>query len=74
MSNAGQDCCPRSRLLLERPIYDSFVAELTNRFKDLRLGLPNDEATEIGPLISLNHRQQVRRFSELKTIFIATDV
>ena len=50
--NCGQDCCARSRLLVERPVYDEFVERLTKRTAELRIGQPLDEETEIGPMIS----------------------
>jgi len=64
LGNTGQDCCARSRLLLERPLYESFVAQLVERFRSLRLGLPLDESTEIGPLISFTHREKVHSWIE----------
>lgn len=65
LGNAGQDCCARSRLLLERPIYAEFVARLKEQFQSLKLGLPLDETTEIGSLISLAHRDRVHRYIEI---------
>jgi betaine-aldehyde dehydrogenase len=62
LGNAGQDCCARSRLLVERAIYEPFVSELAQRFQSVRLGLPQDEATEMGPLISASHRETVRQY------------
>ncbi len=51
-ANAGQDCCARSRLLVERSVYDDVVARVAERTGRLVVGDPTDEATEIGPLIS----------------------
>lgn len=59
LGNAGQDCCARSRILVERPIYDRFTEALTDRFSKIRVGDPMDEATEIGPLVSTSHRERV---------------
>jgi len=59
LGNAGQDCCARSRLLIQRPIYNAFLARLTELFQALQLGNPLDEATEIGTLISHSHRDRV---------------
>ena len=50
--NAGQDCCSRSRILVERPIYDEFVEKFVNRTKTMKVGSPTDESTEMGPLIT----------------------
>ncbi len=57
--NAGQDCCSRSRILVERPIYDEFVEKFVNRTKTMKVGLPTDESTEMGPLITASHRESV---------------
>jgi len=56
--NSGQDCCARSRILVQRPIYEEFVEWLTSRTAKLRIGQPLDEETEIGPLISAAQRQR----------------
>lgn len=65
LGNAGQDCCARSRLLLERPIYEEFVHRLSQQFQALKLGLPAEETTEIGALVSLEHRDRVREYIDL---------
>jgi betaine-aldehyde dehydrogenase len=56
--NCGQDCCARSRILVERPIYDEFVERFSRRSEKLRVGQPLSEETEIGPLISAGQRQR----------------
>ncbi|MFZ4519036.1 MAG: aldehyde dehydrogenase family protein [Microthrixaceae bacterium] len=55
-ANAGQDCCARSRLLVERSVYDRVVAALAERTGRLTVGDPGDESTEIGPMISEGQR------------------
>jgi len=60
--NAGQDCCSRSRILVERPIYDEFVERFVNRTKAMRVGNPADEQTEMGPLITPQHRDSVLNY------------
>jgi betaine-aldehyde dehydrogenase len=65
LGNAGQDCCARSRLLLERPLYEEFLYRLSNAFKQLKLGFPLHEETEIGALISSAHRDRVQHYIEL---------
>lgn len=57
--NAGQDCCSRSRFLVERPIFDEFVERFVNRTKTMKVGSPADEQTEMGPLITPQHRESV---------------
>jgi acyl-CoA reductase-like NAD-dependent aldehyde dehydrogenase len=56
--NSGQDCCSRSRMLVQRPVYEEFQERFTRRTAALRLGSPLDEATELGPLISAAQRQR----------------
>src|SRR5690242_12515714 len=57
--NAGQDCCARSRLFIEREAYDPFMAELEAAVKAIRVGDPLDESTQMGPLISEDQRETV---------------
>jgi acyl-CoA reductase-like NAD-dependent aldehyde dehydrogenase len=56
--NSGQDCCARSRLLVQRPVYEEFVERFAQRTTTLRVGQPLDEQSEIGPLISAGQRQR----------------
>jgi acyl-CoA reductase-like NAD-dependent aldehyde dehydrogenase len=62
--NAGQDCCARSRILVQRSVYDRFLELLEPAVTGLRVGAPADESTEMGPLISALQRQRVRGFIE----------
>lgn len=64
LGNAGQDCCARSRLLLEKPIYDEFVSRLAELFKQVRLGDPQNEDTEMGSLISQKQQERVLNYVE----------
>src|SRR5689334_6981110 len=61
-ANAGQDCCARSRILVERPAMDSFMDALEEAVEALKVGDPLDEATEMGPLISAGQRESVSSF------------
>ncbi|MFN8379657.1 MAG: aldehyde dehydrogenase family protein [Anaerolineae bacterium] len=63
--NSGQDCCSRSRILVERPIFDEFVERFTARAKTLKVGDPSDEATEQGPLITPQHRETVLHYLQI---------
>src|SRR2546425_4392947 len=63
--NAGQDCCARSRVFIERAIYDRAVAALVEEARKLRTGDPLEEETQIGSLISRSHRDRVRGYVEL---------
>ncbi|WP_414673233.1 aldehyde dehydrogenase family protein [Lacisediminihabitans sp.] len=60
--NAGQDCCARSRILVERSVLDRFLELLEPAVKGVRVGSPTDEATEMGPLVSAAHREKVRSY------------
>ncbi|MEU8201710.1 aldehyde dehydrogenase family protein [Streptosporangium sp. NPDC049046] len=60
--NAGQDCCARSRILVERSVHDEFLARFGEAVLNVRVGDPRDEATEMGPLISAEHRERVASF------------
>ena len=63
--NAGQDCCSRSRILVEKPIFDNFVERFVQRAESLKIGLPQDENTEMGPLITPEHRDSVCKYLEI---------
>ena len=60
--NAGQDCCARSRILVERSAYDRFLGLLVEATKSVRVGDPEDDATEMGPLISAEQREKVSSY------------
>jgi betaine-aldehyde dehydrogenase len=60
--NTGQDCCARSRYLVERSIYAEFVERFVERSRAVRMGDPQDEATEIGPLASPVQRERVEGY------------
>src|SRR4051812_27489849 len=62
--NAGQDCCARSRILVERSALDSFLEALEREVTSLRVGDPLDEATQMGPLISAEQREKVASYVE----------
>jgi betaine-aldehyde dehydrogenase len=60
--NAGQDCCARSRILVERSAYDEFVTRLEPAVLGLRVLDPSDESSEMGPLISAHQQASVRGY------------
>ncbi len=60
--NAGQDCCARSRILVERSAVDRFMAALEEAVEAIRVGDPLDDATEMGPLISADQRWTVSSY------------
>jgi acyl-CoA reductase-like NAD-dependent aldehyde dehydrogenase len=67
--NAGQDCCARSRILVERSAYDRFADLLVDATRGMKVGDPEDEATEMGPLISAQHRETVASFVKGEPLF-----
>jgi betaine-aldehyde dehydrogenase len=67
--NAGQDCCARSRILVERAVYDRFVELLVEATRNVKVGDPLDDATEMGPLISAQQRESVASFVDGNALF-----
>ncbi|HUQ22410.1 MAG TPA: aldehyde dehydrogenase family protein, partial [Gaiellaceae bacterium] len=67
--NAGQDCCARSRILVERSAYDRFLELLIEATRGVQVGDPEEDATEMGPLISAAHRETVSSFVEGEPLF-----
>ncbi|WP_067462010.1 aldehyde dehydrogenase family protein [Nocardia amamiensis] len=65
--NAGQDCCARSRILVQRSVFDRFLELLEPAVRGVRVGDPSDESTEMGPLISAAHRERVAEFVQPST-------
>ncbi len=62
--NAGQDCCARSRILVQKSVYDRFLEMLVKATAGVKVGDPADESTEMGPLISAEHRSTVAGYLE----------
>ncbi len=60
--NAGQDCCARSRILVEESAYDEFMAGLEEAVSNLRVEDPSHDSSEMGPLITAAHRKSVERY------------
>ncbi len=60
--NAGQDCCARSRLLVHKSVYDEFMQHFEEAVGRVVVGDPRDERTEVGPLVTLAHRENVASF------------
>ncbi|WP_431923343.1 aldehyde dehydrogenase family protein [Amycolatopsis tucumanensis] len=60
--NAGQDCCARSRILVQDTVYDRFLELLEPAVRNLVVGDPGGEKTEMGPLISARHREKVASY------------
>jgi acyl-CoA reductase-like NAD-dependent aldehyde dehydrogenase len=60
--NAGQDCCARSRILVQDSVYQRFLELLETAVQGVVVGDPGDEKTEMGPLISARHRERVASY------------
>jgi acyl-CoA reductase-like NAD-dependent aldehyde dehydrogenase len=60
--NAGQDCCARSRVLVQRSAFDRFMELLEPAVKNFTVGDPVEPATDMGPLISARHRESVSSY------------
>jgi acyl-CoA reductase-like NAD-dependent aldehyde dehydrogenase len=60
--NAGQDCCARSRIVVQESVYDRFLGAFVDATRGVKVGDPADEATEMGPLVSADHRDKVASY------------
>jgi acyl-CoA reductase-like NAD-dependent aldehyde dehydrogenase len=60
--NAGQDCCARSRILVERSAFDGFLELFEDAVRGVVVTDPADEKAEMGPLISAEHRARVASY------------
>lgn len=61
-ANSGQDCCARSRILVERPVVDDFMAALERAVTAMKVGDPLQETTDMGPLISADQLETVSSY------------
>jgi len=64
LDNAGQDCCARSRILVQRNVYDRFLGLFEQAVKGVVVADPSRERTQMGPLISAAQRENVRSYVE----------
>jgi len=62
--NAGQDCCARSRILVQRSVFEKFMGLLEPAVAGVRVGSPTEDSTEMGPLISAGQRDSVSSYVE----------
>lgn len=63
--NAGQDCCARSRMLVEQSVYPEVVERFVAATEAINLGDPSLDQTEMGPLITAAHRRRVAEYLEI---------
>ena len=71
--NAGQDCCARSRILVQRSAYDEFLGRLETAVRDWRVIEPSDEASQMGPMVSSGQRESVLRYVDGTTVAFQGD-
>ncbi len=69
--NSGQDCCARSRILVQRPAYDEFVGRLEEAVKAMRVADPAAASTDMGPMVSAGQRDSVQGFIERASVAFA---
>jgi len=67
--NAGQDCCARSRILVEKSVFDRFLDLLTEATKALKVGDPENPSTDMGPLVSAEQRDSVASYVDGEVAF-----
>jgi betaine-aldehyde dehydrogenase len=63
--NCGQDCCARSRILVERSAHDRVVELFAEATRSVKVGDPTDDATEVGTLVSEKQRERVKDYIEI---------
>ena len=61
-ANTGQDCCARSRLFVERPIYERFLERFVDATRKLVVGDPRQPTTQLGPMVSAGQRESVEAY------------
>jgi acyl-CoA reductase-like NAD-dependent aldehyde dehydrogenase len=64
LDNAGQDCCARSRILVQRNVFDLFMELFEQAVKGVVVADPSRDSTQMGPLISADQREHVRSYVE----------
>jgi acyl-CoA reductase-like NAD-dependent aldehyde dehydrogenase len=67
--NAGQDCCARSRIFVQRSAYDRFLELFVEATRGVKVGDPSSPETEMGPLISAEHRERVSSYVDGNVVF-----
>jgi acyl-CoA reductase-like NAD-dependent aldehyde dehydrogenase len=71
--NAGQDCCARSRILVQRSVYDEFLGRLETAVRDWRVIDPADESSQMGPMVSAGQRDSVLQYVDGATVAFSGD-
>ncbi|CAB4895249.1 MAG: aldehyde dehydrogenase family protein [Actinobacteria bacterium] len=65
--NSGQDCCARSRILVQRSVFDDFMQHFEKAVGALTVGDPTQSTTDMGPLVSRQHHDAVSAYVDAKT-------
>lgn len=71
LDNAGQDCCARTRILVQKSVYDDFLRRFEAAMGEVVVGDPRDAATQMGPLVSAGHLEKVRGYVEADGVDVA---
>ena len=71
--NAGQDCCARSRILVERSAYDEFVGRLETAVRGMKVVDPAQDDSEMGPMVSARQRDSVQAYIDGATVAFQGD-
>ena len=64
-ANTGQDCCARSRVLVEKPAYDEFLDAFVEATEAIAVGDPLSESTQVGPMVSAKQRESVEKYIDM---------
>jgi len=64
-ANTGQDCCARSRVLVEKPVYDQFLKAFVEATESIKIGDPLSDSTQVGPMVSARQRENVEKYIDL---------
>jgi betaine-aldehyde dehydrogenase len=65
--NSGQDCCARSRILVQRSVFDEFMQHFEKAVTGLTVGDPTQSSTDMGPLVSRSHHDAVSAYMDTDT-------
>ena len=64
-SNQGEICLCGSRVFVEKPIYEKFIKDFVEKTKSLKIGDPQEDSTNIGAIVSLQHKQKIMSYIDL---------
>ncbi|MDH6195991.1 acyl-CoA reductase-like NAD-dependent aldehyde dehydrogenase [Mycobacterium frederiksbergense] len=70
LDNSGQDCCAKTRILVQRSVFDEFLELMEPAFRDYRVGDPTDRHTQMGPIISARQRDVIEEFVDQAEVLL----